>query len=94
MVITNVNDGEQSGLKRLLKHVLPLGNWEVCDSHKMALYFKHLLKDFPGVFSADTTLLALWRLFHHRPLAINFLSNSAEVYEECHVIPVCLSVTR
>ena len=55
MDTTNVNSSEQSGLKQLLKHVVPLGNWVSCGNHKMALCFKHLLNDFPDVFSADAT---------------------------------------
>ena len=85
MDTTNVNAAEQSGLKRLLKHAVPLGNWVACGNHKMALCFKHLLRDFFDVFSADATLIALWKLFHYRRLAINFLKNAADLYEECHV---------
>ena len=38
-------------------------------------------------------LLALWKFFHYRPLAVDFLKNAAEVYEEFHVNPVSPSVT-
>ena len=90
---TNVNSGEQSGLKRLLKHNVPLGNWVGCGNHKVALCFKHLLNYFPDVLSADATLLALWKFFHYCPLAINFLKNAADAYEECHMTPISPSVT-
>ena len=94
MDTTNVNSGEKAGLKRLLKHAVPLGCWIGCGNHKIALCFKHLLGDFPVVFSADATLLCLWKFFHYRPLAVNFLKNAAEAYEEAQVTPVCPSVTR
>ena len=92
MDTTNVNAGEQSGLKRLLKHAVPLGNLVGFGNHKMALCFRLLFKVFPNAFSVDVTLLAMWKLFHYRPLAINFLRNAAEVYGECHVTPVCPKV--
>ena len=50
---------------------------------------------FPDVLSADATLLALWKFFHYRPLAIKFLlKNAADAYEEYRVTPVSPSVTR
>ena len=94
MDTTNVNSGERGGLKRLLKHAVPLATWVGCGNHKVALCFKHLLKDFPDVFSADATLLALWKYFHYRPLALNFMKNAAEMYDEHAITPVCPSVTR
>ena len=91
---TNVHSGELSGLKQLLKHAAPLGNWVDFMNHKVALCFKHLFNDFPDVLSADATLLALWKFFHYHPLAINFLKNGAAVNDECHVTPVSPGVTR
>ena len=64
-------------------------------NHKVVLFSKHLLNVFPDVLSADATLLALWKFFHYRPLAINFLlKNAADAYEEYRVTPVSPSVTR
>ena len=93
MGITNVNSGEQSDLKRLLKHAGALGNLFGCGNHKVALCFKYL-NDFPDVLSANATFLALWKFFHYHPLAINFLKNAPDTYEKCHVIPASPSVTR
>ena len=42
---TNINSGMQSGLIRLLKHAVPLGNWVGCGNHKVPLCFKHLLNE-------------------------------------------------
>ena len=72
MDTTNVNSGE-NGLKRLLKHLIPIATWIGCGNHKVALYFKHLLPEFKCVFNADAALLALWKFFHYCPLAINFM---------------------
>ena len=94
MDTTNVNSGEKKGLKRLLKHLIPMASWIGCGNHKVALCFKHLLPEFKSVFSADATLLVLWKFFHYRPLAMSFMENVAEIYGESLVIPVCPSVTR
>ena len=59
MDTTNVNSGEKGGLKRLLKHVIPMAAWIGCGNDKVALCFKHLLPEFQSVADADTTLLAL-----------------------------------
>ena len=92
--ITNVNSGRRSGLKRLLKHAVPLSVWIGCGNHKLALCLKHLLPLFSEIFSADTILTALWNLFHYRPLAMSFIKNAAEVFQEDSVVPVCPSVRR
>ena len=95
MDTTNISSSKQSGLKQLLKHDVPLSNWIGCGNHEVALFSKHPLNVFPDVLSADATLLALWKFFHCRPLAINFLlKNAADAYEEYHVTPVSPSLTR
>lgn len=94
MDTTNVNSGERSGLKRLLKHAVPFGVWIGCENHKLALCFKHLLLKFNDVFTADATLTALWKFFHYCPLAMSFIENAAEVFQEDSIVPVCPSVTR
>ena len=59
MDTTNVNSDKQSGLKQLLKHAAPLGNWVGYGNHKVALCFRHLLNNFPNVLSVDATFSAL-----------------------------------
>lgn len=71
-----------------------LANWDDCWNHKLAFCFKHLLKHFPDVLSADATLLALGKFFHHQHLAIDFLQNVGETYKDCHKTPMCSIVTR
>ena len=39
-------------------------------------------------------LLSLWKYFHYRPLAVNFLQEFAEAYNENQALPVCPSTTR
>ena len=94
MDTTNVNSGEKDGLKRLLQHVVPIAAWIGCGNHEVALCFKHLLNEFPSVADADAMLLALWKFFHYRPLAVNFLENTSKIYGEPSIVPVCPSVTR
>ena len=91
---TNINWRKQSGLKWLLKHALPLGNWVGCENHKVAPCFKHLLNDYPDVLPAGAMLLALWKFVHNYPLAINLVKSVVDVCEECHVTPISLSVRR
>ena len=87
----DVNSGERSGVKRLLKHAVPLGVWIGCGNHKLVLCFKHLLLLLSKIFSADTTL---WKFFHYQPLAMSFIKNAAEVFQEDSVVPLCPNVTR
>ena len=94
MDTTDVNSGERNGLKWLLKHLIPLASWIGCGNHKVALCFKHLLPKFESVFSADAALLALWKFFHFRPLALSFMENVADIYDKSSVTPVCPSITR
>ena len=37
--------------------------------------------------------LALWKYFHYRHLAVNFLENASEIYAKPSIVPVCPSVT-
>ena len=94
MDTTNVNSGNRGGLKRYLLHEVPMALWVGCGNHKLALCFKHLLGEFPFVADLDTTLLSLWRFFHYRPLAVNFLQEIADAYNENQTLPVCPSTTR
>ena len=68
--------------------------WVGCGNHKLALCFKPLLKEFPCVAEFDPMLLSLWKYFHYQPLAVNFLQEFAEAYNENQVLPVCPSTAR
>ena len=57
MDTTNVNSRERGGLKHYLKHTIPHLICVGCGNHKLALCFKHLLKQFPSIF--ETCLLRL-----------------------------------
>ena len=58
------------------------------------LCFKHLLPLFSEIYLADATLTALWKFFHYQPLAMNFIKNLAEVFQEDSIVPVCPNVTK
>ena len=68
--------------------------WVGCGNHKLAFCFKHFLKEFPCVAEFDTPLLSLWKYFHHRPLAVNFLQEFAKAYNEKQALAVCPSTTK
>ena len=38
--------------------------------------------------------MTLWKYFYYRPLALNFLKEASNAYEEHISMPVCPSVTR
>ena len=61
MNITNVNSGENGGLKRLLQHLVRIATWIGCGNQKVALCFKHLHNKFKCVADFDAALLALWK---------------------------------
>ena len=72
----NVNSGVKSRLKRLLHDVVPIASWTGCGNSKVKFCFKHLFNKFPSVDDADATLLAVWKFFYYRPLAMNLLENA------------------
>ena len=45
--------------------------------------------EYTNINNADATLLALWKYFHYRTLALNFLNKAADAYEEHIITPVC-----
>ena len=65
MVNMNVNSGSCGGLKRYILHEIPMALWVGCGNHKLALCFKHLLKEFPCVAEFDIALLSLCKYFHY-----------------------------
>ena len=72
---TNVNSGSRGGLKRYILHKILMALWIGCGSHKLALCFKHSLKELPCVAEFDTTLLSLWKYFHYWPVAVKSCRN-------------------
>ena len=94
MDITNVNSGEKNDLKRHLEHKVPLLKWIGCNNHKLALTFKHLIPSFQCIAEIDIFLLNLWKYFKYRPLAMNILGNTSEMYGDSPTVPICPSVTR
>ena len=91
---TNVNSGSHGGLKRYILHKIRMALWVGCGNHKLALCFKHLFKEFPCVAEFDVMLLSLWKYFHYRPLAVNFLQEFAEAYNKNQALHACPSTTR
>ena len=94
MVNMNVNSGSCGGLKRYILHEIPMALWVGCGNHKLALCFKHLLKEFPCVAEFDIALLSLCKYFHYWSQAVNFLQEFAEAYNKNQALPVCPSTTR
>ena len=91
MDTTNVDSSQKNGLKRYLDHKVPLLKWIGYNNHKLALTLKHLIPSFQCV--ADF-LLNLWKYFKYRPLAMNILGNTSEMYGDRPTGPICPSVTR
>ena len=52
------------------------------------------MDEYTNINNVDATLLALWKYFQYRPLALNFLKETADDYEEHIITPICPSVTR
>ena len=94
MDTTNVNSGEKNGLKRHLEHKVLLLKWIGCNNHKLALTFKHLIPSFQCVPEIDIFLLNLWKYLKHRPLAMNFLGNTSEMWGDSPTVPIRPSFTR
>ena len=94
MDTTNVNSGEKNDLKRHSEHQVSLLKWIGCNNHKLVLTFKHLKSSFQCEAEIDIFLLNLWKYFKHRPLAMNILGNTSEMYGDSPTVPICLSVTR
>ena len=91
---TNLNSGSHGGLKRYILHKILMALWVGCGNHKLAICFKHLLKEFPCVAEFDIVLLSLWMYFHYRPLVVKILQEFGETYDENQALPVCPSTTK
>ena len=87
MDTTNVNSGTKNGLKRHLELKVPLLKWIDCNNHKLALTFKHLIPSFQCAAEIDIFLLNHWKYFKYRPLAMNILGNTSEVYGDNPTAP-------
>ena len=94
MDTTNVNTGDQSGLKQYLANTVPMLLWVGCGNHKLVLCFKHLLPRYKTILETDTFLESLWKFFKYRPVAMNLLDKCADIYGEHVVLPVYPSVMR
>ena len=94
MNTTNINSGEKNGLKRRLEHKVPLLEWIGCNNHKLALTFKHLIPSFQCLVELDIFLLNHRKYFKYRPLAVNILGNTIEMYGDSPTVPTCLSDTQ
>ena len=91
---TNVDSGSNGGLKTYILQKILMALWVGCGNHKLTLCFKHLLKEFPCIAEFDIMLLSLWKYFHYQPLAVNFLQEFGEAYNENQALPVCPSTIR
>ena len=94
MGTTNVNSGEKVGLKAYIEDAVPMCTI-CCTSHKLALCFKHIIKDFPSVIEVDVFLLNLWKFFKYRTLAMNvrrFTEILNPSFQSVQVPPVGLSM--
>ena len=67
--------------------MLTLVCWIGCNNHKLALCVKHLIPQFPSIFETDAFLLSFLK---YRPLAKNFLEESATVYGQFPITSVRL----
>ena len=85
---TNVNSDSRGGFKRYILYEILMALWVGCGNHKLASCFKNLLKEFSCVAEFVTALLSLWKYFHYRPPAVNFLQESAKSYNENQALPV------
>ena len=94
MDTTNVNFGEKNGLKRYSEHKVPSLKWIGCNNHKLALTLKHLIPSFQCVAKIDIFMFNLWKYFKYRPLAMNILGNTIEMYRDSPTVSICPSVTR
>ena len=65
-----------------------------CNKHKLALTFKHLIPPFQCEVEIDIFLLNLRKYFKYRPLAMNILGNTSEMYGDSPTVSICPSVTR
>ena len=71
--------------------MLTLVCWIGCNNHKLTLWFKNLIPQFPSIFETDAFFLSLWK---YRPLAKNFLEESVTMYGQDTITSVCPSETR
>ena len=49
--------GEQSGLRRILKHEAPPSKYVICRNHRLAFVFVHFVLKFESLQEVDTNIL-------------------------------------
>ena len=77
------------GLKRYLEHKVPLLRWFGCNSHKVALCFKHFIPQFPCIVKLICCFLNLWQ---HRDLATSFFWKTQQTYTAMILLYQCVQV--
>ena len=93
MDTTNVNSGEKNDPQKHLEHKVPLLTWVGRSNRKLVLTFKHLIPSFQCAAKIDIFLLNLWNYFKYRPLVMNILGNTNEMYGDSPTVPICPSLT-
>ena len=94
MDATNINSGEKNELRRHLEHKVSLLKWIGCNNHMLVLTFKHLIPSFQYIAEIDIFYLNLWKYFKYRPLSMNILRNTSEMYGDSPTVPIGSSPTR
>ena len=91
---TNTMSGHATGLQRRLCNLAPHAMYINCRGHRLALCFKHLMKQFPWLNSIDGLLLGLWKVFYYSGKKRHILKEIQLAYGQKLLYTVKAAVTR
>ena len=91
---TNTMSGHATGLQRRLRNLAPHAMYINCRCHRLALCFKHLMKQFPWLDSIDGLLLGLWKIFYYSGKKRHILREIQLAYGQKPLYTVKAAVTR
>ena len=91
---TNVMSGEKTWVQQRYRCEAPFSIYVNCQSHRLALCFKHLVNKFPWLSEIDKLLLGLWESFHSSSINRHIFSELQQAYDlqPCHLAKA--AVTR
>ena len=73
--------GDKTGVQRRLKEISPHALFAHCRCHVLQLASVQAANATPGINHVDTTLMTLWKFFHHSPKRAESLKEIQKVLD-------------
>ncbi|XP_052234161.1 uncharacterized protein LOC127846703 isoform X2 [Dreissena polymorpha] len=90
----NTMSGEQNGVQRRFRNMVPHSQYINCRNHKLALCVKHLMKHFEVLVEVDYVLLSVYKLFEYSPQKFAVFKDVQSSYDVKELVMVRAAATR